>query len=131
VSHLGYLGMLAFCLVGTAWLELVLGVRVYRRWRRLLLSLLPVVPVFVVWDLYAIAHGHWHFDPAQTTGVLLPGSLPLEELLFFVVVPVCAVLTLEAVRAVRGWPVGDGGADGVRRPVLGPRRTTSRRRGDR
>jgi hypothetical protein len=33
--------------------------------------------------------------------------LPLEEGLFFLVVPVCAILTLEAVRAVRGWQVGD------------------------
>jgi hypothetical protein len=39
--------------------------------------------------------------------VLLPGRLPIEELLFFIVVPICSVLTLEAVRAVRGWPVDD------------------------
>ena len=31
----------------------------------------------------------------------------LEELLFFVVVPVAAIMTLEAVRVVRRWPVGD------------------------
>jgi hypothetical protein len=31
----------------------------------------------------------------------------LEELLFFIVVPVASVLTLEAVRRVRGWTVGD------------------------
>ena len=37
---------------------------------------------------------------------MLPGGLPLEELLFFLVVPVCAVLGFEAVRQVtgRGWP---------------------------
>jgi hypothetical protein len=33
--------------------------------------------------------------------------LPLDELLFFLVIPICAVLTLEAVRAVKGWTVGD------------------------
>lgn len=109
--------MLAFCLLGTAWLELVIGVRVWRRWRRLLLAVLPVVVVFVAWDLYAISRHHWSFDPEQTTGVVLPGGLPLDELLFFLVVPICSVLALEAVRAVRGWPVGDGGPDGVRRPV--------------
>jgi lycopene cyclase domain-containing protein len=102
-----YLGVLGFCLLVTLPLELVLGVRVYARWRRLLLTLLPVVPVFVAWDVYAVAAGHWDFDPAQTTGVLLPGEVPLEELLFFLVVPVCAVMTLEAVRVVRGWRVGD------------------------
>jgi hypothetical protein len=73
----------------------------------LVLTLVPVVVVFFCWDVYAISAGHWDFDPASTTGVLLPGAVPLEELLFFLVVPVCAVLTLEAVRAVKGWEVGD------------------------
>lgn len=107
MRHLAYLAVLAVCLLGTLPLELWLGVRVYRRPRRLLLTLMPVVAVFAVWDLYAIAAGHWTFDPAQTTGVLLPGDLPVEELLFFVVVPVCSVLAFEAVRRVRGWPAGD------------------------
>lgn len=106
MKHLSYLLVLLACLVGTAPLELFLGTRVYARWRRLALTLLPVVVVFVVWDLLAIRAGHWGYDPAQTTGVSL-GSLPLEELLFFLVIPVCAVLTLEAVRAVKGWRVGD------------------------
>ncbi|MDT4949985.1 MAG: hypothetical protein QOJ37_2580, partial [Pseudonocardiales bacterium] len=36
--------------------------------------------------------------------------LPLEELLFFLVIPTCAVLTLEAVRARRPhWLIGDEG----------------------
>lgn len=101
-----YLLVLLGCLVGTAPLEVFLGTRVYARWRRLALTLLPVLVVFVTWDLLAIRAGHWDFDRTQTTGITL-GSLPLEELAFFVVIPICAVLTLEAVRAVKGWPVGD------------------------
>jgi lycopene cyclase domain-containing protein len=119
MSHLAYLGVLAFVLVGTAWLEVLLRTRVYARWRRLLLALAPVVVVFCAWDLYAIASGHWTFDPERTTGVLFPGGLPLDEVLFFVVVPLAALLTLEAVRSVKRWEVGDEppGAceDGVRR----------------
>ena len=107
MRHLSYVGVLALCLLGTLPLELWLKVGVYQRWRRLLLTLLPVVAVFVVWDLYAIHAGHWTFDPAQTLGVELPGGLPLEELLFFVVVPICTLLAYEAVRTVRGWPGGD------------------------
>lgn len=102
-----YLGVLGACLAGALWLEPVLKVNVLRRWRRLLLTLLPVVAVFVLWDLAAIAAGHWTFDPAQTTGLLLPGGLPLDEVLFFVVVPICAVLGFEAVRAVLRRRVGD------------------------
>jgi lycopene cyclase domain-containing protein len=93
--------------VAALWLEPVLKVNVFRRWRRLLLTLLPVVVVFVLWDLAAIAAGQWRFDPAQTTGILLPGGLPLDEVLFFVVVPVCAILGFEAVRAVLRLPAGD------------------------
>jgi len=104
---LAYLGVLLFVLVGSGWLEVVLGVRVWRRPRRLLLTLLPVVVVFYAWDWYAVSQGHWSFEPRRTLGVRLPGRIPLEELLFFVVVPVASILTLEAVRRVRGWRVGD------------------------
>ena len=107
MRHLGYVGVLAVCLLGTLPLELWLGVAVYRQWRRLMLTLLPVLVVFLGWDAYAIAAGHWNFDSRQTLGVVLPASVPLEELLFFVVVPICSLLALEAVRRVRGWPLGD------------------------
>lgn len=106
-----YVAVLGFVLVATGWLELGLRTRVYRRWRRLLLSIACVLVPFVVWDAYAIARGHWTFDPARTTGISVVWDIPLEEVAFFVVVPVAAILTLEAVRAVRGWPVGDEGAD--------------------
>ena len=62
VRHLIYLAVLAGCLIGTAPLELYLRVRVYARWKRLLLTLAPVVVVFVAWDLYAISRHHWSYD---------------------------------------------------------------------
>jgi lycopene cyclase domain-containing protein len=107
VARLVYLAVLAACLLGTLPLELLLHTRVYARWRRWLLAVLPVAAVFTLWDAYAIAAGHWTYDPAQTTGLLLPGRIPVEEVLFFLVVPTCAILAFEAVRSVRGWPAGD------------------------
>ena len=107
MRHLAYVFVLAGCLAAALWLEPVLRVNVLRRRRRLALTLVPVVIVFVLWDLGAIAAGHWTFDPAQTTTVVLPGGLPLDEVLFFVVVPVCAILGFEATRAVLRKPVGD------------------------
>jgi lycopene cyclase domain-containing protein len=106
VGHLTYLALLVGCLVVTAPLEIVLRVRVYARWRRLLLALVPEFVVFVAWVLYAIAAGHWDYSAARTLGVRLPGGIPVEEVLFFLVVPVCAVLALEAVRKVTGWDAG-------------------------
>ena len=98
MRHLAYVSVLAGCLVAAIWLEPVLRVGVFRRWRRLLLTVLPVAAVFVLWDLAAIAAGHWHFDRRQIVDVFLPGGLPVEEVLFFLVVPLCAILGYEAVR---------------------------------
>ncbi len=107
MRHLTYVAVLAGCLAAAVWLEPLLKVHVFRRWRRLLLTLLPVGVVFVLWDLLAIRAGHWMFDPTQITGIRLPGRLPLDEVLFFLVVPVCAILGFEAVRAVLRRPAGD------------------------
>ncbi len=107
MDRFAYLAVLVCCLIVTLPLELWLGVRVYRQWRRLLLTLAPVVGVFLAWDAYAVAAGHWRFDRAQTLGAMLPGRIPVEELLFFVVVPTCSVLALEAVRTVLRRTAGD------------------------
>ncbi|NEK60389.1 lycopene cyclase domain-containing protein [Geodermatophilus sabuli] len=106
MGQLTYLALLVGCLVVTAPLELVLRVRVYARWRRLALAVAPEFVVFVVWVLYAIAQGHWAYSGERTLGVRLPGGVPVEEVLFFLVVPLCSVLALEAVRKVTGWDAG-------------------------
>jgi lycopene cyclase domain-containing protein len=102
-----YLGVLLFIFLGSAWLEIALRTRVLRRWKRLLLALAIPFTLFVIWDVWAIASGHWSIDPDQTIGVVIGGVIPVEELIFFVVVPLAAILSLEAVRSVKGWPLGD------------------------
>ena len=95
-----YLAILAACLLVTLPLELVIGARVYRRPRRLLRAVAPAVVVFVAWDVIAIDRAHWRYNPSYVTGWKLPGALPIEELAFFVVIPLCALLTYEAVTIV-------------------------------
>jgi lycopene cyclase domain-containing protein len=67
---------------------------------------LPISLIFIVWDAYAIASGHWWFDKEQILGIFGPFGIPLEEYLFFTVVPLAAILTIEAVRTVKKhWQV--------------------------
>ena len=99
-----YLFVLAGIFVASAWLELVVRTRVFRRWKRLLLALAGTIPLLVLWDWYAISANHWHFH--MMTGAQI-GILPVEELLFFIVTPIAGILSLEAVRGVKGWPAGD------------------------
>jgi hypothetical protein len=73
--------------------------------------LLPGLILGVAWDSYAVSAHHWSFDYRYLTSVRL-GNLPLEEVLFFVVIPTCSVLTLEAVRRRRPhWLIGDEASD--------------------
>jgi phytoene synthase len=99
MQHLEYLLVLAACLAVTLPLELA-GSRVYRRPRRLARALIPAA-AFLAWDAVAINAGVWSISPRYTTGLLLPARMPLEEALFFVVIPVCALLTFETVRRTR------------------------------
>lgn len=97
MRSLEYLLLLALCLIVTAPLELFGSVRVYRQARRLALTLLCTAAVFVTWDLVGARLGHWDYNPERITGLRLVG-LPLEEYLFFIVVPLCGVMAFEAVR---------------------------------
>lgn len=91
-----YLGLMAACLLLTLPLEFF-GTGVYRRPARVARAVLPPLLVFLVWDAIAIAFGVWSYNPAFVTGIRLPANIPLEELVFFVVIPLCALLTYEAV----------------------------------
>jgi lycopene cyclase domain-containing protein len=96
-----YLLVLAACLVITAPLEF-LGPGVYRYAKRTALAVLPVAAVFVFWDLIAITADVWSYNPQYVTGLELPGRMPVEELMFFVVIPLCGLLTYNAVEGLLG-----------------------------
>ena len=95
-----YLLLMAACAIGTLPLEWVFQARVYRRAPLLLRALAPPVLVFCAWDAVAIARGHWAFSARYTTGWDLPFSIPVEELAFFVVIPICALLSFEACKRI-------------------------------
>jgi len=100
VDRYQYLLLMAGCVVVTLPLEFAFGARVWRQPRRLLFALVPTVIVFTLWDIAAIAREQWSFNAQFVTGRELPGNLPVEELAFFVVIPICGLLTLEAVRHI-------------------------------
>lgn len=109
VDRYQYLILMGLCVAITLPLEVRFGARVWRRPRRLLGALAPAMAVFVVWDLWATASGTWGFNDRYTVGVDLPGGMAVEELVFFTVIPVCGLLTLETVRRIlRIWDAADG-----------------------
>lgn len=97
-----YLILMGLCVAVTLPLEFVLGARVWRRPARLALAVIPPLIIFAVWDVVAIALHHWRYSLVFTTGWDFPGHLPVEEVVFFVVIPICGLLTFEVVRRLLG-----------------------------
>jgi lycopene cyclase domain-containing protein len=94
-----YLIVLGACLVVTAPLEFF-GEGVYRQPVRTLRAVLPIALVFLVWDAVAIAADVWTYNPHYISGIYVGFGIPLEELLFFIVIPLCGLLTYNAVTAM-------------------------------
>jgi lycopene beta-cyclase len=55
-----------------------------------------------VWDIAGILRDHWSYSARITAGWKLIFGMPSEELVFFIVVPICGLLTYEAVGHVLG-----------------------------
>lgn len=79
-----YLGLeLAWALLPIM-LQVGFGADILWRYRRLVFwTIAPLVLYLSAADTLAIGWGTWTIDPAQSTGILLGGVLPIEELLFF------------------------------------------------
>ena len=58
----------------------------YTHWRTIFPAILLVGLFFLVWDNYFTEHDVWGFNPKYVQGIYL-FRLPLEEVLFFLVVP--------------------------------------------
>ncbi|MDD5565309.1 MAG: lycopene cyclase domain-containing protein [Candidatus Omnitrophica bacterium] len=73
----------------------------YRNSRALAASIFGIVAIFGVWDVIAVNRHHWYFDPSGVGAVTI-FNLPLEEVLFFVVIPFCCIFTWEALKYIKG-----------------------------
>jgi lycopene beta-cyclase len=73
----------------------------YRQWRALGLAIIGMSLPFWIWDIVAVARGHWWFSQQYTVGLQLLG-LPVEEWLFFPIVGFVSIFTWESARYFRG-----------------------------
>lgn len=72
----------------------------YRNIRALTISISLIVVVFGSWDIFATFRGHWHFGTQGVWDIRVV-NLPLEEVLFFVVIPFCCIFTWEAIKFIK------------------------------
>jgi lycopene cyclase domain-containing protein len=83
VSGVLYLVALLVSLGGMVTLDLRYRLVLWRAPRRALLVLAVGIAFFLVWDIAAIASGHYRAGQSEAmTGIMLAPELPLEELVF-------------------------------------------------
>lgn len=68
----------------------------YKQWKYLLPSILIVAAVFILFDIYFTKLGVWGFNSIHHSNILI-FNLPLEEWLFFILVPYASIFLHESV----------------------------------
>ncbi len=64
----------------------------YPQWRYFALPAILTAAFFIIWDIFFTVKGVWSFNPGFVIGMYLFG-LPLEEYLFFLLIPYACVFT--------------------------------------
>jgi lycopene cyclase domain-containing protein len=81
-----YLLLLVFSLAYPLAQSFEWRLQLWKRWRYLFPAIILNATIFLLWDVYFAYHNVWAFNPEYVIGIWLY-KLPLEEWLFFVVVP--------------------------------------------
>lgn len=110
--HYTYFLILAASLAGPLLLSFDKKVAFYTKWKYLFPATIFPALFFIVWDELKTRNGVWSFSDTHTVGIKL-GSLPLEEVLFFFVIPFCCVFVYECIRAYFPSVIGKKWGDTV------------------
>ncbi len=96
-QHYTYFLILAASLAGPLALSFDKKVAFYKKWKYLFPAMLLPALLYIFWDVYFTYRQVWGFNQAYITGVKI-FNLPLEEVVFFFVVPYCCVFIYECIR---------------------------------
>ena len=69
-------------------------IKLYTKFKYIAISILTVLFIFIPWDIYFTHQGVWWFNNSYIRGITL-FNLPIEEVLFFVIVPFACVFIYE------------------------------------
>jgi lycopene cyclase domain-containing protein len=92
-----YFIILAASLAGPLALSFDKKVAFYKKWKYFFPALLLPAVLYIIWDIYFTSKGVWHFNENYITGIKLY-NLPVEEVLFFFIVPYCCVFIYECIK---------------------------------
>lgn len=93
-----YLAIMLSCIVFPLSFSFDKRVAFYKKWPKLLVAIVVPALFFIGWDAWFTSRGIWSFSNDYTLGFRLLG-LPIEEWMFFVVVPYCSIFVYEVLKS--------------------------------
>jgi lycopene cyclase domain-containing protein len=97
-SHYTYIILIAFTISGPFLLSFDKKVAFYKEWKHFFWAMLPTSLAYILWDVIATKTGVWKFNTEFLLGPFI-GNLPLEEYLFFIVVPYACLFIYACLKA--------------------------------
>jgi lycopene cyclase domain-containing protein len=97
-THYTYFLILAASLTGPLVLSFDKKVAFYKNWKHVFGAMITPALLYIVWDIYFTEKGVWSFNETYLTGIKLY-NLPLEEVLFFFIVPYCCIFIYACIRS--------------------------------
>lgn len=94
--HYTYLVILLCSIAGPLALSFDKKVSFYKKWKYLFPAMFLPALFFIIWDEFKTRAAVWSFNDEYVIGIKL-SSLPLEEVLFFFIVPYCCVFIYECI----------------------------------
>jgi lycopene cyclase domain-containing protein len=98
-THYTYYLILACSLAGPFALSFDRKVAFHAKWKAVLTAMLLPALFYIVWDSIFTALNVWFFNEPYVLAQTFLFNLPLEEVLFFFVVPYCCTFIYECIRA--------------------------------
>lgn len=92
-----YLIILIISLAGPLAFSFEKNLRLYKRWKYLLPAIFITMFVFVTWDIIFTHMEYWFFNPIYNSGIYI-NKLPIEEYLFFIIIPYACAFSFYAVQ---------------------------------
>lgn len=96
-----YLFYLLLALIGTFALQFFFKIQIALR--EAMIAIFVSGVFFILWDTWAAYAGHWSFGMQLMLGPML-GNQPLEEILFFIVIPLFGLTVWELFAEKRRAP---------------------------
>ena len=111
-THYTYYLILACSLAGPFALSFDKKVAFYKKWKAVFTAMLLPAFFYIVWDSIFTSLNVWFFNEPYVLAQTFLFNLPLEEVLFFFVVPYCCTFIYECIRSyfssLKSTKIADG-----------------------